>query len=97
MFYNEYLDDFYLYELFENYDINILKSVEESNFKKIYNLFKKYHFTFIEDIILRYLEIFTMDYNLVEKKILSLKKALGENYLDIISEDTSYLEYIARG
>lgn len=96
MFYHKYLDDFYLEELFQNYDINYLKNMDQNNFEKIYQLLKKYQFLFIEDIILGYLEIFAMNPDIVEKKVLSLKKALGENYLDIIGEDLSYLEYIIK-
>ena len=96
MFYSKYLDDFYLEEFFQNYDINYIKSIDPDNFEKIYQLFQKYQFPFTEDIILGYLEIFAMKPEVVEKKILSLKKALGENYLEIIGEDLSYLEYIIK-
>lgn len=94
MFYKKYLDEFYLGELFQNYDINYLKNVEEVNFGKVYNVLRKYHFDYIEDIILGYLEIFEMDPMIVEDKILKLKKILGDNYVDKIGEDLSYLEYI---
>lgn len=94
MFYSEYLDEYYLEELFNNYDINYLKSIDKNKFEEIYNLLKKYNFDFIEDIIEEYLEIFQMDKDIVEKRILSLKKVLGENWLDKIGNDMSYLEYI---
>lgn len=96
MFYDKYLDEYYLEELYQNYDLNFLKSVDKENFDKIYNLFKNYKFDYIEDIILGYLDIFTLNDNVVKKKIEALKKALGDNYIDIIGEDMSYLEYIAK-
>lgn len=95
MFFDKYLDDFYLEELFQNYDINYLKNIDKNNFDKVYQLLKKYHFDYIEDIILGYLDIFTMDCDVIEKRILSLKKILGSNYVDKIGENMFYLEYIA--
>lgn len=97
MFYSEYLDNYYLSELYNNYDINYLKNIEQNNFEEVYLVFKKYNFNFIEDIILEYLEIFEIKSNIVDKRILTLKKALGDNYIDIIGEDMSYLEYIIYG
>lgn len=47
MFYSKYLDDYYLEELFNNYDINYLKSIDEEKFIKVYNVFKKYNFYFM--------------------------------------------------
>lgn len=67
---------------------------DEENFIKIYNLFIKNKFNFIEDIILKYLEIFTLDYDKVNKKINDLKDSLGENYQTIISNDMKYLSQI---
>lgn len=96
MFYTKYLDEDYIEELYENHDIEYLKNIDEDNFNEIYNLFKKYNFDFIEDIILRYIEIFVIDYNTVEIRLNNLIKALGDNYIDIIGNDMSYLEYIVR-
>ena len=94
MFYDKYLDDYYLNELFSNYDINYLKSIEQKNFEEIYQLLKKYNFYFIEDIIEGYLEIFEMDKDIVEKRILILKDRLGDDFVNIIGEDMSYLDLI---
>ena len=94
MFYDKYLDDYYLNELFNNYDINYLRSIDQNNFESVYQVLKKYNFYFIEDIIEEYLEIFEMDKNIVEKKILILKDRLGDDYVNIIGNDLSYLECI---
>lgn len=96
MFYTKYLDEDYAEELYDNYDVNVLNNVDKDNFDRIYNLFKEYKFDFIEDIILRYIEIFVLDYNTVEIRLNNLIKALGDNYIDIIGNDMSYLEYIVR-
>lgn len=94
MFYKNYLDDYYYNALFENYSTGYLESIDEENFKKVYEIFQKYKFYFIEDIIEGYLEIFELDSNKVEEKIISLKEELGEEYLYIIGEDLSLLEKI---
>ena len=94
MFYDKYWDDYYLNELFNNYDINYLRSIDQNNFESVYQVLKKYNFYFIEDIIEEYLEIFEMDKNIVEKKILILKDRLGDDYVNIIGNDLSYLECI---
>jgi len=96
MFYNKYLDDYYLEELFNNYDINYLKSINEEIFTKVYNIFKKYNFYYIEDIIENYLDLFTIDDKIIEAKILLLKKELGDNFVFIIGEDMSYLERLSK-
>lgn len=96
MFYEEYLNNEYIEESLSNYDINYLKNINEDNFKNIYNLFMEYKFDYIEDIILKYLEIFEIEYRIVEKKLNNLIKALGPNYIDIIGEDMTYLEYITK-
>lgn len=96
MFYNKYLDDYYINEIFNNYDINFLRSIDEEQFISVYNIFKKYNFDYIEDIIENYLELFTMDSNIVEEKILLLKDKLGDNFVNLIGEDMTYLEEISK-
>ena len=96
MFYNKYLDFDDIEELYDNYDVNVLNNIDKDNFDKIYNLFKSYKFDFIEDIILKYFDIFILEYKDVNDKLNRLVKALGDNYIDIIGNDMSYLEYIVR-
>ena len=94
MFYTRYLDDDYIEELYDNYDISYLKSIDEDNFNKIYNLFKKYKFDYMEDIILRYIDIFELEPAIVESKLNKLIKVLSSKYVDIIGNNMTYLEYI---
>ena len=96
MFYDKYLDFDDIEELYDNYDVNVLNNIDKDNFDKIYNLFKEYKFDFIEDIILKYFDIFILEYKDVDNKLNRLVKALGDNYIDIIGNDMSYLEYIVR-
>lgn len=96
MFYDKYLDFDDIEELYDNYDVNVLNNIDKDNFDKIYSLFKSYKFDFIEDIILKYFDIFILEYKDVNDKLNRLVKALGDNYIDIIGNDMSYLEYIVR-
>ena len=50
-----------LNKILNNYNNEYLNSLDEDNFIKIYNLFKKYKFYFIDDIALKYLEILDYD------------------------------------
>ena len=96
MFYDKYLDFDDIEELYDNYDVNVLNNIDKDNFDKVYNLFKEYKFDFIEDIIVKYFDIFILEYKNVDDRLNRLVKALGDNYIDIIGNDMSYLEYIVR-
>ena len=94
MFLNKYVNDVYLDMIYSNYNNDYLNSLDENNFIEIYNLFKKYNFYFINDIILNYLEIFEMSYDDVDNGIISLKEKLGDNFVYIIGNDMTYLDEI---
>ena len=91
MFLNKYVNDVYYEMILEEYDEGYLSTLDEEQFKKVYNLFKEYGFTFIEDIILRYLEIFEMEYEKVREKLEDLKMELGVDFVYIISNNLSLL------
>ena len=61
MFLEKYVNSTYYNMILNNYNIEYLNSLDEDNFIKIYNLFKKYKFYFIDDIVLKYLEILDYD------------------------------------
>lgn len=94
MFIEKYLNKIYLDLLYEKYEEWYLNQLDENKFNKIYNLFKKYNFYYIEDIIINYLEIFEFEEYLIEESILKLKEKLGENFVYKIGNDLSYLEEI---
>ncbi len=91
MFLSKYLDDFSFEEVLDNYNFEFICQLDEENFVNIYNLLKKYNFYFINDIIVNYLEIFTLNYEIVEQGILSLKEKLGDKFVYIIGNDMRYL------
>ncbi len=94
MFLKKYLDEFYYNLVVDSYDELYLDNLDEDSFIKIYKLFKKYNFYFINDIILKYLEIFQMNDTYVESEILKLKEKLGSNYIYEIGNNISYLNEI---
>ena len=94
MFLEKYVSNFYYEQIIDNYEEWYLNTLDEENFLKIYNLFKEYNFYFIEDIILNYLEIFEMDFDEVEDKLIELKDLLGDNFVYIIGNDMKYLNKI---
>ncbi len=91
MFLSKYLDDFYFNLVINNYEEEYLNTLDEDNFIKIYQLFNDYNFYFINDIVLNYLEIFTMPSDLVKNKIETLKQRLGFNFVNIIGNNMKYL------
>lgn len=94
MFINKYVSDLYFSLILYNYDTQYLNTLNENNFVKIYNIFKEYNFYFIEDIILNYLEIFSLEYETVLKGIILLKEKLGDNFVNIIGNKINYLDTI---
>ena len=94
MFLKKYLNEIYLNLIYDKYEEDYITNLDKTNFEEIYQLFKKYNFYFIEDIIITYLEIFTLDKDLIEQGILRLKEKLGENFVFIIGNNLRYLEEI---
>ena len=94
MILKKYLDEFSYKLVVDSYDEEYLDTLDENNFIKIYELFKKYNFYFVNDIILKYLEIFQMDENYVENELLKLKNKLGINYIYVIGNDMTHLNDI---
>lgn len=92
MFLDKYLNETYLDLLYDKYEKWYINEIDETNFNKIYMLFKQYEFYFIEDIIINYLEIFNLSKEIVEQGIITLKEKLGDNFVWIIGNDISYLE-----
>lgn len=94
LFFKKYLSNFYYEELFDCYVNDYLKVFDEDNFQQIYELFYNRNFYYLEDIIIRYLEIFELPYDYVQKCLNQLERKLGKNYIEVIGMHMSYLEYI---
>ena len=94
MFLEKYLDEFYYNEVIDNYKGEYLEILNEEDFIKICNLLKGYGFYYLKDIIVKYLEIFTMEEEEVIQKIEMLKEVLGNDFVNIIGNNMKYLKYI---
>lgn len=94
MFLDKYLDNFYYDLVYGNYASSYLEGLDEDNFAAVYNVFGKYNFYFVNDIILNYMELFEMEPNDVEKGILKLRDKIGPDFVFIIGNDMKYLDEI---
>ena len=94
MFLKKYLNETYYNLLINTYDEEYLNNLDEKNFLKIYKILKLNKVYFIEDIILKYLEIFTLDELDVEKGLVNLKAKLGDNYIYLIGNNLTFLKEI---
>lgn len=92
MFLEEYMDSNKFGLLYDTYEEWYLEGLDKENFIKVYDVFLKYKFYFIDDIILNYLDIFCLDSEEIENGILELKEELGEYFVYIIGNDMRYLE-----
>ena len=94
MFLENYLDETYYDLVINNYKYEYLENIDINNFKQVYDILVKYNFDYIEDIILNYIELFELEPNYVEEKIVELIDKLGDNYVRIIGNDMRYFTII---
>lgn len=97
MFLNKYVNETYFNMILNNYEEDYLFSLDEKKFTTNYYIFNKYNFYFINDIILKYLELFTLDYQELIEGIERLKKKLGDNFVYKIGKNMTLLDEIYRG
>jgi hypothetical protein len=94
MFLENYLDEFYYNQVIDNYEYEYLCNIDYNNFKQVYDILVKYNFDYMEDIILRYIELFELEPKYVENSINMLINKLGNNYIRIIGNDMRYFDNI---
>lgn len=94
MFLKKYINDFYYNQVLKNYNLNFLENLDELKFLKVFVILKKFNCYFIEDIILKYLELFTLDSDEVYLGLNSLKNKLGDNFMYKIGMNMTYLNEI---
>lgn len=78
--------------ILDKYDEEYLNSLDPYKFASIYNIFIDSKFYFIEDLIIKYLEMFTLNDLVVRDAIDSLKEEYGEDYIYHIGKDLSILD-----
>lgn len=94
MFLDKYLDDLRLKILYTNYNEDYLNSLEESSFEEIYTLLKEKGFYYTNDIILNYLELFTIDKKYVEKSLNEISSLIKENYVEYLGKNMSLFDKV---
>ena len=87
----KYFDKDELKEVYEGYEESILKNLDEKNIQSIINYLEK-NTTITKDILLYYLDLFTIDVNEFIRKFEKLKQLLGENYEILLENKIDYLE-----
>lgn len=78
--------------IYDKYDKEYLECIDPYNFANIYNLFLENKFYFIEDLIIKYLEIFTLNKDIIEDAIFALESEHGSDYIYYIGKDLSILD-----
>lgn len=87
----KYFDKDGLKEVYEGYEESILENLDEKNIQSIINYLEK-NTTITKDILLYYLDLFTIDVNEFIRKFEKLKQLLGENYEILLENKIDYLE-----
>ena len=78
--------------IYDKYDKEYLECIDPYNFANIYNLFLENKFYFIEDLIVKFLEIFTLNKDIIEDDIFALESEYGSDYIYYIGKDLSILD-----
>ncbi len=94
MFLDKYLDNLRLKILYTNYNEDYLNSLEESSFKEVYTLLKEKGFYYTNDIILNYLELFTIDKKYVEKSLNEISSLIKDNYIEYLGKNMSLFDKV---
>ena len=94
MIFDKYLNDTYLDILYSNYNLEYLKSIDENNFREIYNLLKSKGFYFIDDIIINYIDMFELDKDCLDKVLTYLESKLGKDYIKKVGHNMTILDKI---
>ena len=92
MILDKYLDDIYLKLVYDNYEDYYLKSLDEENFDKVYNLLVDKKITCIEDLILYYIEAFDIDYEYMAKAL----DNIDDNFNELLHQDLTNFESVIK-
>ena len=92
MFLKDILNELDYRLLLNKYDFDYLKSIDYCNFMEVYIFLENRNVYFINDLLIHYLEIFTLDFVIVEKAFNALFKKYGDDYISIIGNNMSLLD-----
>jgi len=94
MFINKYLNETYLDMLYDTYNEDFIHTLDEKNFTEVYNLLKSKGFYFIEDVILKYLELFEIDPKYISLALDDIEKEFGKEYPTLIGKHITLMERV---
>lgn len=92
MFLENVLSDINFRLVLDKYDKEYLENLDVYKFASIYNIFIDSNFYFIEDLIIKHLEMFTLNEDIVNDAITNLKEEYGNDYIYYIGKDLSILD-----
>ena len=92
MFLKDILNELDYRLLLNKYDFDYLKSIDYCNFMEVYIFLENRNVYFINDLLIHYLEIFTLDFVIVEKAFNALFNKYGDDYISIIGNNMSLLD-----
>ena len=92
MFLYDLLDDISYKLLIDKYEEDYLNSINYDNFMNIYKFFRSKKIYYIEDLIIYYLDIFTLDLDTIKKAISILEEKYGNDYVYIVGDNLKILE-----
>lgn len=78
--------------LMENFVQEMLNKIDSNNVKIIINYLLKNGIYYAKDLLLNSLDLFLLDSNIFIEKFETLKKELGENYIEKLGNDISLIE-----
>lgn len=86
------LDELDIKVLKENFDDEMIKSIDTLNVAKISKYLEECGIYYFKDLFLSSLDLFLLPYEEFVKKFEKLKEKLGHNYIDKLGEDLSLIE-----
>ncbi len=92
MFLENVLSDANFRLVLDKYDKEYLESLDPYKFAGIYNIFINRKFYFIEDLMVKYLEMFTLSEDIVEDAIANLEDKYGSDYIYHIGKNLGILD-----
>lgn len=94
MFLKKYLDETYLNLLYNTYEEKYINNLDEKNFNEVYNLLIDRGFYFVEDVVIKYLELFEIEPKFISLALNDMEKEFGKEYVFLIGNHITLLERV---
>lgn len=89
MFLQKYLNDVEYDLLLNKYDEEFISNINEEKFEINYGYLVNQKIFFVNDLVLRYLEIFNFDNSIIVNTIYELEKKYGKDYRFLVGNNIS--------